>query len=65
MEQLELHPRLGRRVRRAHARTPHPDMSFIETPLPGVWVVELELLEDERGCFARTFDSCAFADRGL
>jgi len=38
---------------------------FVETPLPGVWVVELDLVEDDRGWFARTFDTAAFADRGL
>ena len=32
-------------------------MRFIETPLPGAWVIELELLGDERGWFARTFDA--------
>jgi dTDP-4-dehydrorhamnose 3,5-epimerase len=31
-------------------------MRFAETPLPGVWVVELERLGDERGWFARSFD---------
>lgn len=40
-------------------------MEFIETALPGVWVIEPERLEDERGFFARTFDSDAFAARGL
>ncbi len=36
-----------------------------QTPLSGAWVVELELLGDERGCFARTFDAEEFAARGL
>ena len=40
-------------------------MRFIETPLNGAWVVDLELLGDERGWFARTFDSDEFAARGL
>ena len=40
-------------------------MRFIETPLPGAWVVELDLIEDERGWFARTFDAEEFRDRGL
>jgi dTDP-4-dehydrorhamnose 3,5-epimerase len=40
-------------------------MRFIETPLPGAWVLELELIEDERGWFARTFDAEEFRDRGL
>jgi dTDP-4-dehydrorhamnose 3,5-epimerase len=40
-------------------------MRFIETPLNGAWVVDLELLGDERGWFARTFDADEFAARGL
>jgi dTDP-4-dehydrorhamnose 3,5-epimerase len=40
-------------------------MRFVETPLNGAWVVDLELLGDERGWFARTFDSEGFAARGL
>jgi dTDP-4-dehydrorhamnose 3,5-epimerase len=35
------------------------------TALPGAHVVELELLSDERGWFARTFDAEAFAALGL
>jgi dTDP-4-dehydrorhamnose 3,5-epimerase len=38
---------------------------FAETPLDGLWLVELELLGDERGWFARTFDAREFAERGL
>jgi len=40
-------------------------MRFLQTPLPGVWVVELDLIADERGWFARTFDAEEFAARGL
>jgi dTDP-4-dehydrorhamnose 3,5-epimerase len=40
-------------------------MKFIETPLAGVWVIELELLVDERGWFARTFDAEEFESRGM
>jgi dTDP-4-dehydrorhamnose 3,5-epimerase len=40
-------------------------MRFLETPLPGVWVIELELLGDERGSFARTFDVEDFRAKGL
>jgi dTDP-4-dehydrorhamnose 3,5-epimerase len=39
-------------------------MRFIETPLNGAWVVDLDLLGDERGWFARTFDAEEFAARG-
>lgn len=40
-------------------------MRFIQTPLPGAWVIELEELGDGRGWFARTFDSEEFRARGL
>ena len=40
-------------------------MRFIETPLNGAWVIDLDLLGDERGWFARTFDADEFAARGL
>jgi dTDP-4-dehydrorhamnose 3,5-epimerase len=40
-------------------------MRFKQTPLPGAWVVELQLLEDERGWFARTFDAEEFEARGM
>jgi dTDP-4-dehydrorhamnose 3,5-epimerase len=38
---------------------------FQDTPLAGVVVVEPELLEDERGAFARTFCADEFRARGL
>jgi dTDP-4-dehydrorhamnose 3,5-epimerase len=40
-------------------------MRFLETPLPGAWVIELDRLRDERGWFARTFDVEEFRRRGL
>ncbi len=40
-------------------------MRFIQIPLPGAWVVELEALGDERGWFARTFDAGEFAEHGM
>jgi dTDP-4-dehydrorhamnose 3,5-epimerase len=40
-------------------------VKFIETPLPGAWVIELERIADERGWFARTFDAEEFRARGL
>jgi dTDP-4-dehydrorhamnose 3,5-epimerase len=36
-----------------------------ETPLPGAWVVEPDLLGDERGWFARTYDEAEFVARGM
>jgi dTDP-4-dehydrorhamnose 3,5-epimerase len=38
---------------------------FSETPLAGVWLVEPDPIEDERGFFARTYDEALFAERGL
>jgi dTDP-4-dehydrorhamnose 3,5-epimerase len=40
-------------------------MRFAQTPLPGVWLIQLDLLGDERGWFARTFDAEEFESRGL
>jgi dTDP-4-dehydrorhamnose 3,5-epimerase len=38
---------------------------FTETPLAGAWVIEIDLLRDERGWFARTYDEAEFVARGL
>ena len=40
-------------------------MRFIETPLAGAFVVEMERLADARGFFARSWCAREFADRGL
>jgi dTDP-4-dehydrorhamnose 3,5-epimerase len=40
-------------------------MRFSESHLPGVFVIDLERLEDERGFFARTWDADEFAQHGL
>ena len=40
-------------------------MIFHETEIPGVVLVELERLEDERGFFARSFCAEEFASQGL
>jgi dTDP-4-dehydrorhamnose 3,5-epimerase len=40
-------------------------MRFLETPLAGAWVIELDPRVDERGWFARTFDTEEFEARGL
>lgn len=40
-------------------------MIFHETPLPGLIVVEIEQLVDERGTFARTFDADAWEEHGM
>jgi dTDP-4-dehydrorhamnose 3,5-epimerase len=40
-------------------------MRFDETTLPGVWIVELDRLSDDRGWFARTFDREEFRERGM
>jgi dTDP-4-dehydrorhamnose 3,5-epimerase len=38
---------------------------FVQTPLAGAWVVELDRIQDERGFFARTYDRDEFAQRGM
>jgi dTDP-4-dehydrorhamnose 3,5-epimerase len=40
-------------------------MIFRDTRIAGVWVIEPERLEDERGFFARTWDPEEFTERGL
>ncbi len=40
-------------------------MKFIETPLKGAFVIELNKLEDERGYFARTFCTEELKEHGL
>lgn len=40
-------------------------MKFVETPLPGVYVIEVTRFEDERGFFARTYCRDTFLERGL
>jgi dTDP-4-dehydrorhamnose 3,5-epimerase len=40
-------------------------VKFTETPLSGAWVIELDVISDERGHFARTYDAAEFAQRGL
>lgn len=40
-------------------------MRFVETELPGAYVVHLDLVEDERGFFARSWSPEEFAEHGL
>ncbi len=40
-------------------------MKYLETPLKGTFVLELERLEDERGFFARSWCKAEFESRGL
>lgn len=40
-------------------------MIFIETELEGAYLIELEKLEDERGFFARSWDTKKFEEHGL
>jgi dTDP-4-dehydrorhamnose 3,5-epimerase len=40
-------------------------MIFTETTIAGAWLVEPERLEDERGFFARVWDSTEFEEHGL
>ncbi len=38
---------------------------FVETPIPGAWLLELDPYVDERGAFSRLFCREAYAARGL
>ena len=40
-------------------------MKFIETPLNGAYIIEIEAIEDERGSFARSWCQKEFAEHGL
>src|SRR5215471_14779166 len=40
-------------------------MRFTSSSLAGVWVIDLELREDERGFFTRTYCDEEFASQGL
>jgi dTDP-4-dehydrorhamnose 3,5-epimerase len=40
-------------------------MIFVETPLRGAFIIDLERHEDERGFFARTFCAHEFTEHGL
>jgi dTDP-4-dehydrorhamnose 3,5-epimerase len=40
-------------------------MRFVSTAVDGAWIVEPTIHPDERGLFARTWDSEAFAEEGL
>jgi dTDP-4-dehydrorhamnose 3,5-epimerase len=40
-------------------------MKFLPTPLAGVFVIELERFEDDRGAFARIYDPSELEHRGL
>jgi dTDP-4-dehydrorhamnose 3,5-epimerase len=40
-------------------------MRFVETPIPGAFVIELEPVHDDRGFFARAWCETEFRSRGL
>jgi dTDP-4-dehydrorhamnose 3,5-epimerase len=40
-------------------------MRFTATPLPGVYIVDIEPVTDQRGFFAREYDPTQFAAQGL
>ena len=40
-------------------------MKFTKTKLEGVYVIDIEKIEDERGFFARTWDKDIFTELGL
>lgn len=40
-------------------------MNLVETEIAGVWLIELDRHEDDRGYFARTYCAREFSDHGL
>jgi dTDP-4-dehydrorhamnose 3,5-epimerase len=40
-------------------------MRFVEAPIAGAWLIDLEPVVDERGYFARTFCTDEFAERDI
>jgi dTDP-4-dehydrorhamnose 3,5-epimerase len=40
-------------------------VKFAETPLPGAYLINSEMIQDERGFFARTYCDGEFAEAGL
>ena len=40
-------------------------MNRIETKLPGVFIVEPQVIGDQRGCFMETYNRQVFADIGI
>lgn len=56
---------MGRPICPAHSRGASGAVKFIPTRLAGVFIIELERLDDERGFFARSFCHDEFARHGL
>ena len=56
---------MGRPVRRCDPEHPGDLVIFEDTEIPGVIIVDLERIGDDRGFFARSFCAGEFADRGL
>ena len=58
--------RIEQRPIPAHLLRYHPRaLNFIETPLPGVILIEPKLFADDRGFFMETFHAERFADAGI
>ena len=56
---------MGRPLRRGYSEPSNLLMRFEPAPLAGVFVVQLERREDDRGFFARTFCESEFLEHGL
>lgn len=56
---------MGRPVPRAVTGAAAASLRLLPSPLSGAYVVELDLLGDARGWFARTYDEAVFTDHGL
>ena len=56
---------MGRKVGRPYSGGRGPSVIFVETELPGAYLVEPEKREDERGFFARTWCEREFREHNL
>ena len=56
---------MGRTIHNPNTKCNSTTMIFKETNLQGAFVIEPEMLSDERGAFARIFCQKEFEDHGL
>lgn len=56
---------MGRQIRRAGSSGEGYRLKFVETPLAGLYLIEIEPFNDDRGSFARAFCGREFHAHGL
>src|SRR6266550_6242252 len=63
--QLMTHKRSCVGLRRSHSSRQDHRVRFIESPLPGAYIIDLEPIEDESGFLARSWCEDELRARGL